>query len=88
MVENVTRIKSVRTINVDVSLKTKKHYGCERDYIWIHATCSCENGKYVGSIIDNPVIMCDEAIKISKTVSTEITPTKSLQQMLMKESNL
>ena len=26
------------------------------------ATCICENYKYLASIIDNPVITCDESI--------------------------
>ena len=34
----------------------------ENDYIWNPATCSCENGKYLASIIDNSVVMCDETI--------------------------
>ena len=40
----------------------KKHYICEKDYIWNPATCSCENGKYLTSINDNSVITCDEII--------------------------
>ena len=33
---------------------------CKKYYIWNLATSSCENGKYVGSIIGDPVITCDE----------------------------
>ena len=29
------------------------HHVCGKDYIWNPATCSCENGKYSGSIMDN-----------------------------------
>ena len=29
-----------------------KHHICEKDYIWNPATCSCENRKYLSSIID------------------------------------
>ena len=39
-----------------------------KNYIWNPATCSCENGKYVGSIIDDTVITCDEIIEKTKTV--------------------
>ena len=39
--------------------KCKKHHICEKDYIWSPATCSCENGKYLASIVDNSVIRCD-----------------------------
>ena len=37
----------------------KKRHICEKDYIWKSARCSCENGKYLASIIDNLVITCD-----------------------------
>ena len=29
-------------------------------YVWSPATCSCENRKYLASIMDNSAIMCDE----------------------------
>ena len=38
----------------------KKHYRCEKGYIWNPATCSWKNGKYLASIIDNSVITCEE----------------------------
>ena len=37
--------------------------------------CSRENGKYVGSIIGDSVIMCDEIIKETKTIPTKSTST-------------
>ena len=40
---------------------------------WNPATCSCKNGKYFASIIDNEVITCDEIIeKETKTVTTDL----------------
>ena len=48
----------------------KKHHMCEKDYIWNLATCSCKNGKYLASIIDNSVITCDEIIVETKIVKT------------------
>ena len=36
------------------------------------ATCSCQNGKYVVSIIDNSVITCDEIINAAGSVSTNV----------------
>ena len=39
----------------------------EKDYIWNPATCSCKNGKYLASITDDSVIMCDEIIDAEKT---------------------
>ena len=47
----------------------KKHHVCKSDYIWNPATCTCENGKYLASIIDDLVIMCDATINTT-TVST------------------
>ena len=37
----------------------KKLHVPEKDYVWNPATCSCENGKYLASIMDNSVITCD-----------------------------
>ena len=81
--ENVTWIKSGISLNVGVSVKIRKNIVCEKDYIWNPATCTCENSKYLASIIDNSVITCDEIIEAIKTDSTKstsikIVPTKSL----------
>ena len=38
----------------------KKRHVCEKDYVWNAATCSCENGKYLASIMDDLAIICDE----------------------------
>ena len=51
MGKNVIQINGGITINVDVSVK--KHYVCKKDYIWNPSTCSCENRKYLTSIIDS-----------------------------------
>ena len=42
----------------------------EKDYIWSPATCSCENGEYLASVIDDSVIMCAEITEVRKTVLT------------------
>ena len=42
----------------------KKYHICEKDYVWNHATCNCENGKYSASIMDDSTIICDEVIKL------------------------
>ena len=67
-----------------------KHCVCEKDYIWSPATCSCENGKYLASVIDNynSVITCDEIIEETKTIPTKfnekniICGTKSFHILL------
>ena len=43
----------------------KKHSVREKDYVWNPATCNCENGKYLASIMDE--IICDEIIDVKKT---------------------
>ena len=47
----------------------------EKAYIWNPVACSCENDKYVGSVIDDSVIKCRRKKTIpSKTVRTETVP--------------
>ena len=41
----------------------KKHNICEKYFIWNPATCSCENEKYLASIMDDSAIMCDKIIE-------------------------
>ena len=43
---------------------------CQKDYIWNPVTCNCENGKYLASVIGDSVIMCDDIIEETKTVTT------------------
>ena len=40
--------------------------------------CTCENGKYLGSIIGDSVIVHDEIIAVTKTVPTKIVPAKTI----------
>ena len=56
----------------------KEYHMCEEKYIWNPATCSCQNGKYLGSIIDNYVITCDEIIEQAKTVTTKTFTANSI----------
>ena len=52
--------------------------------IWNPAICCCENGKYLGSIIDDSLITCDEIVdaeaksndKETKTVSKNFNKIK------------
>ena len=37
---------------------------CEKDFIWNPATCNCENGKYLASIMDK--IICDEIVDVKE----------------------
>ena len=47
----------------------------KKKYVWNADTCSCENRKYVWSIIDNPAIKYDEVIEETQTVPTKTSPT-------------
>ena len=59
----------------------KKCHACEKDYVWNPATCSCENEKYLASIVDDSVIMCDEVIESydeeTKTIPTNFNGKKT-----------
>ena len=72
MGENVIRINDGITINVDVSVK--KHI-CKKKYIWNPATCSCKNGKYLASIMDDSAITCDEIIDMKAKLNDKETKT-------------
>ena len=75
MEENVIQINGATTINVYVS---KKRHIFEKYYIWNPSTCSCENGKYLASIMDNSAIMCDEIVE------SYPKKQKQFQQILIK----
>ena len=53
------------------------HHLYEKDSIWNPATCSCENGKYLASLIDDSVIMCDEIIDAEAKSNDEKKTTVS-----------
>ena len=58
--------------------KRKKRHVCEKDYVSHPPTCSCENGKYLASIMDDSVIISNEVIE---SYNEE---TKLFEQILMK----
>ena len=58
MEQYVIQINGGITINVNVSVKNC--HICEKDYVWNPARCNCENVKYIGSIMGDSVIICDE----------------------------
>ena len=70
----VKKCKSNQNWNNDICRceckNNKKYNGFKKNYIWNPATCSCENGKYVGSVTDDSLIMCDEIIEETKIVPT------------------
>ena len=50
----------------------KSYRKCKKDYSWNPSTCICEDSKYLKSIADTPVIMCDKIISVMDIVSTKI----------------
>ena len=44
------------------------------DYVWNPATCNCENGKYLASIMDDSAIIYDE-IEDPDDEKTKTLPT-------------
>ena len=43
--------------------RCKKRHVCGKKYIWNPAACSCQNGKYLASIMDDSLITCDKIIE-------------------------
>ena len=63
MEENVSQINGGITIN---AAECKQCHVCEKYCVWNSATCSCENGKYLASIMDDSAIICDEFIDVKE----------------------
>ena len=75
MVANTTWIKSGIIVIVYMCVNNQRNIMCTEKIIF--ATCSCKNSKYLGSIIDDSVIMCDEVINVGNYVSTNVTSAVS-----------
>ena len=70
MAKNMTQIY--------VSIKIQENVICAKEtFFWNSATCSCQNDKYLGSIIDDSVAICDKVIDTSKTVPTKTSSAKN-----------
>ena len=55
----------------------KKRHLFEKDYIWNPATCSCENDKYLESIMDDSAIRCNQIIEEETKAVTTIFNEKN-----------
>ena len=56
---DITKCNSDQWSNNDeCQCECKKRRVYENDYFWNPAKCSCENGKYLASIMDDIPIMC------------------------------
>ena len=45
-------------------MRVQQYHICEKDDIWNPVRCSCQNRKYLASILDNSVITSDEIIDV------------------------
>ena len=54
----------------------KKHHVCEKVYVWNHSTRSCENGKYLPSIMDDSTAIRDK-VRESYDEERKTVPTNS-----------
>ena len=70
-----TKCNSNQWWNKDKCRRECKKHICQKEYVWNLSTCNCENGKYLASIMDDSVIMCDEIIE--KTVPTNFNEKKA-----------
>ena len=61
---------------------------CEKAYIWNLVACICEIDKYVGSVIDDSVIKCNEIIEEKKLFHQKQSEQKPFQEVLAKKGNL
>ena len=73
MKENLIQVKSGITKHVDANVKFITYVKIY--YIWKSATCSCENGKYLASIMGDKMITCDEIINAEAKSYDEETKT-------------
>ena len=48
---------------------------CKKDYSCNPSTCVCEYSRYLVSIADDSVIVCDEIMSFTESVSTNVTNT-------------
>ena len=46
--------------------KSSENRVYRRNYIWNRSTCVCENDKYLGSIIHDSAVTCDEIVEPTK----------------------
>ena len=51
----------------------------KKDYLWNPGTCSCENGRYLASIMDDWVMTCDKIFEEeTKTVTTNFNEKNAI----------
>ena len=61
--------------NVTSQCECKNYGTCKRDCSWSHSISICENDKYLKSIADTSVIVCDEIMSVMDIVLTNMINT-------------
>lgn len=57
--DTTTRNSSQKWSNRTCQCVCENYRMCKNDYSWSPGTCTCENGKYVKSTVDESAIMCN-----------------------------
>ena len=57
----------------------------KKDYLWNPGTCSCENGRYLASIMDDWVMKCD---KIFEEETNTVTTNFNEKNAICKTKNV
>ena len=73
--DSTTCISNQKWSNDKCRCGCKKYHTCKIDYSWNPITCICENGKYLKSIVDISVNVCNRTMKAVDSVSTNVTNT-------------
>ena len=53
----------------------KKYWTCKKGYSWNPSACIFENRKYLKGLVDTSVIVCDDIINATDSVSTNVANT-------------
>ena len=60
---------------------------CKKDYSRNPSACICENDRYLKSIVDDSVVVCNEFIGVMDSVSTSVTNTLLTNVMITVSTN-
>ena len=70
IVQQVIQIK--KWSNDKCQCQCTKYCTCKKDYGWNPSICTCENGNYLKSIIDESATMCSEIINVTENIPTNM----------------
>ena len=59
--------------NKTFQCESKNYCTCKKDHSWSRNTSICDNSRYLKSIINESVIVCNEIINVTEIVSTNVT---------------